>query len=185
MTFVWFVIWLIADNVGGQAAAASRQRLDRTRSSPSRSTWARTARAAAAPPDAELRDGDPFAELTKLRSRFDRMLEDVGDGHAREWTPAVDLIRENGHLVVRADVPGIKPEDISIEVEHGVLSLTGKHEETDERLVRRERRYGAFSRRMPLPEGIDPKKIKAVTRDGVARGDHPAAEGTGRRARAR
>lgn len=114
---------------------------------------------------------DPFAELTELRSRFDRMLEDLGDGHAREWTPAVDLIRENGHLVVRADVPGIKPEDISIEVEHGVLSLSGKHEETeektDERFVRRERRYGAFSRRMPLPEGIDPKKIKAVTRDGV------------------
>jgi HSP20 family protein len=110
---------------------------------------------------------DPFAELTELRSRFDRMLDD----HAREWTPAVDLIRENGHLVVRADVPGIKPEDISIEVEHGVLSLSGKHEDTeektDERFVRRERRYGAFSRRMPLPEGVDPKKIKAVTRDGV------------------
>ncbi len=114
---------------------------------------------------------DPFAELTELRSRFDRMLEDLGDGRAREWTPAVDLIRENGHLVVRANVPGIKPEDISIEVEHGVLSLSGKHEETeekaDERFVRRERRYGAFSRRIPLPEGIDPKKIKAVTRDGV------------------
>ena len=114
---------------------------------------------------------DPFAELTELRSRFDRMLEDIGDGHAREWTPAVDLIRENGHLVMRADVPGIKPEDITLEVEHGVLLLSGKHEETedktDERFVRRERRYGAFSRRMPLPEGIDPKKIKAVTRDGV------------------
>jgi HSP20 family protein len=114
---------------------------------------------------------DPFAELTELRSRFDRMLEDLGDGHAREWTPAVDLIRENGHLVVRADVPGIKPEEISIEVEHGVLSLSGKHEETEEKtgenFVRRERRYGAFSRRMRLPEGIDPKKIKAVTRDGV------------------
>jgi HSP20 family protein len=114
---------------------------------------------------------DPLAELTELRSRFDRMLEDLGDGHAREWTPAVDLIRENGHLVVRADVPGIKPEDITIEVEHGVLSLSGKHaeteEKTDEKVVRRERRYGAFSRRMPLPEGVDPKKIKAVTHDGV------------------
>jgi HSP20 family protein len=114
---------------------------------------------------------DPLAELTELRTRFDRMLEDLGDGHTREWSPAVDLIRENGHLVVRADVPGIKPEEISIEVDHGVLSLSGKHEETeektDERIVRRERRYGAFSRRIPLPEGVDPKKIKAVTRDGV------------------
>jgi HSP20 family protein len=114
---------------------------------------------------------DPFAELTELRSRFDRMLEDLGDGHAREWTPAVDLVRENGHLVVRADIPGLKPEEVSIEVEHGVLSLSGKHEQTEEktgeRFVRRERRYGAFSRRMTLPEGVDPKKIKAVTRDGV------------------
>ena len=114
---------------------------------------------------------DPFAELGELRSRFDRMLEDFGEGHTREWTPAIDLIRENGHLVVRADVPGIKPEEILIEVEHGVLSLSGKHEETeettDERIVRRERRYGAFSRRMTLPEGVDPKKIKAVTHDGV------------------
>ena len=114
---------------------------------------------------------DPFAELTELRSRFDRMLDDLGDGHAREWSPAVDLIRENGHLILRADVPGIKPEEISIEIDHGVLSLSGKHEETeektDERIVRRERRYGAFSRRMPLPEGVDPKKIKAITRDGV------------------
>ena len=114
---------------------------------------------------------DPFAELTELRSRFDRMLDDLGDGRAREWSPAVDLIRENGHLVLRADVPGIKPEEISIEVDHGVLSLSGKHEETEERtdenIVRRERRYGAFSRRLPLPEGVDPKKIKAVTRDGV------------------
>ena len=114
---------------------------------------------------------DPFAELTELRSRFDRMLDDLGDGHAREWSPAVDLIRDNGHLVLRADVPGIKPEEISIEIDHGVLSLSGKHEETeektDERIVRRERRYGAFSRRIPLPEGVDPKKIKAVTRDGV------------------
>jgi HSP20 family protein len=99
------------------------------------------------------------------------MLDDLGDGHAREWSPAVDLIRDNGHLVLRADVPGIKPEEISIEIDHGVLSLSGKHEETeektDERIVRRERRYGAFSRRIPLPEGVDPKKIKAVTRDGV------------------
>ncbi len=114
---------------------------------------------------------DPFAELTELRSRFDRLFEDLGDGHARKWTPAMDMIRENGHLVVRADIPGIKPDEISIEVEHGVLRLSGKHEEseetTDERFVRRERRYGAFSRRMPLPEGVDPKKIKAVTHDGV------------------
>jgi HSP20 family protein len=112
---------------------------------------------------------DPFAELAELRTRFERLFDDAE--HRGMWTPAIDLVRENGHLVVRADVPGIKPEEIEIEVEDGMLTVSGKHEEsteeTDERYVRRERRYGAFSRRLPLPEGVDPKKIKASTKDGV------------------
>ena len=114
---------------------------------------------------------EPFAELAEMRSRFDRLLSDVADGHDREWMPAVDMIRDNGDLVVRAEVPGIKPEEIEIEAEGGVLTISGKHEETseekDKEFVRRERRYGAFTRSMPLPEGVDPKKIKATTSDGV------------------
>jgi HSP20 family protein len=112
---------------------------------------------------------DPFAELAELRTRFERLFDDAE--HRGMWTPAVDLVRENGHLVVRADIPGFQPEEIEIEVEDDVLTVSGKHEETkeetDERYVRRERRYGAFSRRVPLPEGVDAKKIKASTKDGV------------------
>ena len=62
----------------------------------------------------------------------------------------------------KEDLPcrhGIKPEEVEIEVDEGVLTVVGKHEEateeTGERYVRRERRYGAFSRRLPLPEGVD------------------------------
>ncbi|HET9739014.1 MAG TPA: Hsp20/alpha crystallin family protein [Solirubrobacteraceae bacterium] len=114
---------------------------------------------------------EPFAELAEMRSRFDRLLSDVADGRDREWMPAIDMIRDNGDLVVRAEVPGIKPEEIEIEAEGGVLTISGKHEETSEEkgkeFVRRERRYGAFTRSMPLPEGVDPKKIKATTSDGV------------------
>ena len=113
---------------------------------------------------------EPFAELADMRSRFDRLLGDLGDG-GREWMPAVDMVRDNGHLVVRADVPGIKPEEIEIKAEEGMLTISGKHEESaetkDEKYVRRERRYGAFSRTMVLPEGVDPKKIKATTHDGL------------------
>ena len=113
---------------------------------------------------------DPFAELAELRTRVERLFEDVEHrGHG--WSPAVDLVRDNGHLVIRADVPGIKPEEIEIEVDDGMLTVSGKHEETEEKtednFVRRERRYGAFSRRLQLPEGVDPKKIKAITKDGV------------------
>jgi HSP20 family protein len=114
---------------------------------------------------------DPFTELSELRSRFDRMFDDWLDGRERAWTPAIDVVREDGHLVVRADLPGIKPEEVKIEVEDDILTVSGEHEERkeekDKHYVRRERRYGSFSRSMPLPAGIDPNKIKANTHDGV------------------
>ena len=113
---------------------------------------------------------EPFAELADMRQRFDRLLGELGDGE-REWMPAIDMIRDNGDLVVRAEVPGIKPEEIEIKAEEGTLTISGKHEEAEEEkgkhFVRRERRYGAFSRTMTLPDGVDPKKIKASTHDGV------------------
>ena len=113
---------------------------------------------------------EPFAELADMRQRFDRLLGELGDGE-REWMPAIDMIRDNGDLVVRAEVPGIKPEEIEVKAEQGTLTISGKHEEAEEEkgkhFVRRERRYGAFSRTMTLPDGVDPKKIKASTHDGV------------------
>ncbi|MGZ8512992.1 MAG: Hsp20/alpha crystallin family protein, partial [Candidatus Limnocylindria bacterium] len=114
---------------------------------------------------------DPFSELADMRTRFDRLLSDLSEGQERAWTPAVDVVRENGHLVVRANVPGIKPDEIEIKVVDDVLTISGEHEETkeetDKQFVRRERRFGAFSRSMPLPKGVDPKQIDAKTDDGV------------------
>ena len=114
---------------------------------------------------------DPFAELGELRTRFDRMFDEWLDGRERAWTPAIDVVRENGHLVVRADIPGIKPEEVEIEVEDDILTIFGEHtervEEKDENYVRRERRYGSFSRSMALPVGTNAKQIKAKTHDGV------------------
>jgi HSP20 family protein len=114
---------------------------------------------------------DPFAELGELRTRFDRMFDEWLDGRERAWTPAIDVVREDGHLVVRADLPGIKPEEVKIEVEDDILTVSGEHaeskEEKDKSYVRRERRYGSFRRSMALPAGVDPDKIEAKTRDGV------------------
>ena len=114
---------------------------------------------------------EPFAELGELRSRFDRMFDELTDGRERAWTPAVDVVRENGNLVVRADIPGIKPEEVKIEVEDDILTVSGEHEERKEKkekhYMRRERRYGSFSRSMALPAGVEAKKIKAKTHDGV------------------
>jgi HSP20 family protein len=112
-----------------------------------------------------------FAELGELRSSFDRMFDELIDRREHTWMPAIDVVRDNGNLVVRADVPGIKPEEVKIEVQDDILTVSGEHEERkeekDKHYVRRERRYGSFSRSMALPAGVDPKKIKAKTHDGI------------------
>ena len=99
------------------------------------------------------------------------MFDELTDGRQRAWTPAVDVERDNGDLVVRADVPGIKPEEVKIEVEDEILTVSGEREERKERkdkhFLRRERRYGSFSRSMALPSGVEAKNIKANTHDGV------------------
>ena len=114
---------------------------------------------------------EPFAELGELRSRFDRMFDELADGRERTWTPAIDVVRDNGNLVIRADVPGIKPDEVKIEVDDDILTVSGAHEEKkeekDKDFLRRERRYGSFTRSMALPAGVDAKKIKAKTHDGV------------------
>jgi HSP20 family protein len=114
---------------------------------------------------------DPFAELGDLRTRFDRMFDELTHGRERAWTPAIDVVRDNGNLVVRDDIPGIKPEEVTIEVEDDILTVSGKHEEREEeknkQYVRRERRFGSFRRSMALPAGVEAKEIKATTHDGV------------------
>jgi HSP20 family protein len=71
----------------------------------------------------------PFAEMEDLRKRMDRMFEDMGNGRAREWNPAVDLLDRDDHYVVRANVPGITPEEVKIEVEDDVLTISAEHDE--------------------------------------------------------
>jgi HSP20 family protein len=114
---------------------------------------------------------EPFSELTELRTRFDRLLDEWMDGRERVWTPAIDVMRKDHELILRADTPGFKPEEVKIEVEDDILTVVGEHteqeEHTDEEYVRRERRYGSFARSVRLPERVDAKKIKATTHDGI------------------
>jgi len=114
---------------------------------------------------------EPFAEFGELRNRFDRMFDELTEGRQGAHSLSIDVERDNGNLIVRADVPGLAPEDVKIEVEDDILTVSGEHEEStehkDKKFLRRERRYGAFSRSMSLPPGVDAKKIKASTHDGV------------------
>jgi len=90
---------------------------------------------------------------------------------AAEWAPAVDVINRDGNLVVRAEVPGVRPEEVDVTVHDRVLTISGerKVEQEEERggFLVRERRYGSFRRSMQLPEGVDESDIKARFRDGV------------------
>jgi HSP20 family protein len=124
----------------------------------------------------------PFAELDELRTRFDRLYDQWFDGQDRAYTPAIDVEKHDHDITVRADVPGVKPEDVKIEVQDGVLTLSGQHEEHKEKreksYLRRERHDGSFTRTMALPDGVDPKKIKATTKDGVVQITIPLPSGS-------
>ncbi|MBI2390371.1 MAG: Hsp20/alpha crystallin family protein [Deltaproteobacteria bacterium] len=87
------------------------------------------------------------------------------------WSPELDVFERDGNLVVRADLPGLKPEDVQVNVEDDVLTLKG--ERKDERETRREgyyyceRSYGRFERQVALPRGLDPNSIDAKFDNGV------------------
>lgn len=111
--------------------------------------------------------------ITELRHRIDQMFRDVGDGASvsRGWIPSVDVVRNDESIVLRVDLPGIKPDEVKIAVENDVLTVSGQHEEKSEEqqehFLRRERRYGSFSRSMSLPAGVKADDIAATTADGV------------------
>ncbi len=87
-----------------------------------------------------------------------------------EWTPAVSFYEKDGKFHLEADVPGFSKDEISVDVDNGVLTISGtkeeSHEEKDVRYYRREIRSGSFSRSMRLPGDVDPEKIKAGYKNG-------------------
>lgn len=87
------------------------------------------------------------------------------------WAPAIDILEDKTGYLVRADLPGVNPEDIEVSMESGILTISGvRHAETraEETDVRRtERTTGRFSRRFTLPETVDAESIVAKTSNGV------------------
>lgn len=90
---------------------------------------------------------------------------------AAEWMPAVDVEDKVDQVVVRADVPGVKPQDIKVTMENGVLTLSGERrsesEEKGKDFTRMERTYGKFFRSFTLPQGAEADRISATAKDGV------------------
>jgi HSP20 family protein len=89
----------------------------------------------------------------------------------REWAPAADVSETDGEYVIKAELPEVRKEDVSITVQDGVLTLAGERKqekvEEQEKVHRIERFYGSFARRFALPENADEQGIRAESRDGV------------------
>ncbi len=117
---------------------------------------------------------EPFRELEAMQGEMRRLLGQVG-GREEErggtWMPSVDVSETEQELVLAFDVPGVPKERLNVEVEDNTLTVSGTREQMEERegerFYRRERRFGTFSRSIPLPAGIDESQITADSRDGV------------------
>ena len=112
---------------------------------------------------------DPYREVTALQGEMGRFLNMLGAGTGNTtptvWAPAMDVWETDDEIVYAFDLPGIPKDAVSIEFDHGVLTVSAERERSQEvssdRLYRFERRYGSFSRAIGLPQGVAEDQISA------------------------
>ncbi len=124
----------------------------------------------------------PFRGFYDMQSEMNRMFDEVFGNlvrsggrqpgeQATRWAPALDVLQEDGDIVVRAELPGVKLEDVDITFHNGVLTISGVRQAEEQKegsgYYVRERRYGSFRRSLSLPQGTDDSSISARFRDGV------------------
>jgi HSP20 family protein len=123
---------------------------------------------------------EPVREINSLQNEMNRLFNTFFDSPApansapaaqRRWVPAMDLIETPEDFVLRADLPGLAKGDVNIELDDNVLTISGErkaaHESEREGYYRVERAWGAFSRSLTLPEGVDPETVQAAFDRGV------------------
>jgi HSP20 family protein len=117
---------------------------------------------------------EPFRELGTLQSEMSRLMNGMLEGNGRQsqnWVPALDVWETPSEVVYAFDLPGIREEQISIEVKDETLTISADREKTEETsengFYRFERRYGTFARAVGLPQGVDQDHISARYENGV------------------
>jgi len=118
---------------------------------------------------------EPWNLLEQMRREMDRALDTrAAEGSSvatSDWVPAVDIKEENDSFVIIADIPGVDPKDIEVNMDSGMLTIKGEKEsekkEEREGYKRVERSFGSFYRRFSLPDTADPEKIAAKSNNGV------------------
>ncbi len=124
-----------------------------------------------------------------MNEEMERMFGDFGFGRGQDqghpWSPAVEVAERDGTYIVCAELPGLKPEEVHVEVTDDALVLHGErkseHEENRGGVHRTERRYGHFYRSIPLPQGVNADQVRAQFRDGVLEVSMPAPQQSRRR----
>ena len=128
---------------------------------------------------------EPAREIQTMNRLFNTFFEPTAGSNgsstvARRWVPAMDLVEGEDEFVLRADLPGLSEQDVNIEVEDSVLRISGErkaaHEQKGKGYYRVERSWGAFSRSLTLPEGVDAEAVKASFDNGVLEVQIPKPE---------
>ncbi len=122
---------------------------------------------------------DPFRELEELSDRLNRVFGRPAsrrdDGKealtVADWVPAVDISESEGEYLIKAELPGVKKEDIKVTLQEGVLTIQGERKQEKEEKGRKyhriERSYGTFMRSFTLPDSADDSKVSAEFKDGL------------------
>ena len=148
---------------------------------------------------------DPFTLMQRMSADMDRLFEQFGFGSSLTgsslaspsfggsslgsggWSPQIETVRRGDEIVIRADVPGVRKEDLHVELDDGVLTLSGErrseNEENRDGYYRSERSYGQFERAIALPDGVEADQCKASFTDGVLEVTLPAPKEQQRKAK--
>jgi HSP20 family protein len=131
----------------------------------------------------DTRNDGPFAWMRQMQDQLDRAFNSLWSGSGTsswtpdtasgpsDWSPAIDVFQRGNDLVIRADVPGLTKDDITVDIADDQLTIRGErrydHEEERDGVFRSERSYGSFCRVVPLPQGAIADSAKATFNGGV------------------
>jgi len=132
----------------------------------------------------EIWNWSPFEQLSSLRNEINRFFETPFENGTSDvlnlWAPALDLYEDKDSLVLRAELPGMKKEDIDISLHENTVTISGERRNEKKydasETSRQERSFGRFTRSLALPKTVDATKVKATYVDGILTVTLPKAE---------
>jgi HSP20 family protein len=168
----------------GEQQAQSSQRKDMARSSPRAGFLQRRGEYPFMLAPQEFFRANPFSLLRRMTEEMDRVFQEVGlereGSSGTGWSPAIEVSQREGKYNIHAELPGLEPKDVKVEVENDALVIQGERrfeqEEKEAGMQRTERQYGLFYRSIPLPEGAKVEQAKAKFHNGVLEVTIPVPE---------